>query len=151
MTDTNLKYVPNSYKSFGNNGNCYNLDISDETCVGQYSQSLRNNLFNMSDHLPIILQLETDKEFVLGVTDFNYNQLITLEKTFIESQLNISISEEYLDRVVFSIYNTLGQEVLQYTSNSKKNNRIDVSFLQSGLFYIKTNIPNQNVLKFIKK
>ena len=151
MTDANLKYVTDSYKSLGNNGNCYNLDISDESCIGEYGQSLRNNLFSMSDHLPIIMQLETDKEFVLGTSDFSYNQLITLEKTLVEDLLKINISEEYSTPITISIYNTLGQEILQFVLENKKYNTIDISFLQSGLFYIKTNVPNQFVLKFLKK
>ncbi|MFK5981626.1 MAG: T9SS type A sorting domain-containing protein [Flavobacteriaceae bacterium] len=151
MTDAKLKYVTDSYKPFGNNGNCYNMDISDETCVGEFSQSLRNNLFSMSDHLPIIMQLETNKEFVvLSNTDFTYKKLIYLDNTLVDSWLNIDISEEYSNQVLFSIYNTLGQEVLHFTSENHKTN-LDVSFLQSGLFYIKTNIPNQSVLKFLKR
>ena len=48
-------------KLLGNNANCFNLNISDETCTGEYSQTLRNQLYSMSDHLPVIMKLETTK------------------------------------------------------------------------------------------
>jgi hypothetical protein len=151
MTDPRLKYVTDSYKSFGNNGNCYNMDISDETCVGEFNQSLRNNLYSMSDHLPVIMQLETNKEFILSSPEFSLNTIISLEKTIVENTINLNISEEFTNEITFSIYNVLGQQLMEFTSENGKKNNFDVSFLRSGLFYIKTNIPNASVLKFIKK
>jgi hypothetical protein len=150
MTDPKLKYIPNSYKSMGNNGNCYNLDISDEICTGDFSQELRNNLYSMSDHLPVIMQLETNKEFVLGNNDFEVILPISIEKTIVKDQVKLMISESYSEKITFSIFNTLGQKILSYSSENEKNIYLNVSFLQSGLFYIKTNIPNAPVLKFIK-
>ncbi|MCF6308588.1 MAG: hypothetical protein L3J09_11645 [Flavobacteriaceae bacterium] len=151
ITDPKLRYIPNSYKSYGNNGNCYNLDISDELCTGGYSQVLRNRLYSMSDHLPVIMQLETNKEFVLGNNDFEVASPITIEKTIVKDQVKLIVSESYSENITISIFNTLGQKILSYISKNQKNIHLNVSFLQSGLFYIKTNIPNAPVLKFIKK
>ncbi|PHS64060.1 MAG: hypothetical protein COB12_08730 [Flavobacterium sp.] len=151
MTDPKLRYIPTSYKAYGNNENCYNLDISDETCIGDYSQVLRNNLYSMSDHLPVIMQLETNKEFVLGNTDFEVVSPISIEKTIVYDQVKLLISESYSENITISVFNTLGQKTLYYVSKKEKNIHLNVSFLQSGLFYIKTNIPNAPVLKFIKK
>ena len=38
MTDSNLGYKADSYKAYGNNGNCYNNDINDINCGGVYNQ-----------------------------------------------------------------------------------------------------------------
>src|SRR5690606_14313607 len=65
QTDPKLKYVPNTYKSFGNNGNCFDKSINDPTCSGAFSQGLRDNLYNMSDHLPIVMKMATNKEIIL--------------------------------------------------------------------------------------
>jgi len=151
MTNPKLRYIPNTYKSLGNNGNCYNIDISDETCTGDFSQELRNNLYSMSDHLPVIMQLETNKEFVLGNNDFELVSAISIEKTLVNNQVKLMVSENYSEDVSIAIFNTLGQKVLSYSSENEKNIFLNVSFLQTGLFYIKTNIPNAPVLKFIKK
>jgi len=149
-SDPKMHYIQDTYKSFGNNGNCYNLDINNEDCNGVYSQELRDNLYNMSDHLPVVMQFETDKEFILSSPDFTTTNFITIHNTLVHSFINITISEEYTSSVTFYIYNPLGQKVLQYESKNNKNNTIDVSFLNAGLFYIKTNITNSKPLKFLK-
>ncbi len=134
MSNPKLIYIPDSYKSLGNNGNCYNMDINDNSCIGEFSQTLRNNLYNMSDHLPVIMQLETNKEFVLGSTDFEIFNSISIDKTLINDHLSISVSDEYSQNITLSIYNTLGQKVIQFETKNEQNIQLDVSFLQSGLF-----------------
>lgn len=62
-TDSMLFYQPDSYHSFGNNGNCFNKAVNNDTCVGAYSLPLRNLLFQMSDHLPVIMNLRTSTHF----------------------------------------------------------------------------------------
>ena len=150
-SDPKMRYLDNTYKSFGNNGNCYNENINNENCTGVYSQEIRENLYNMSDHLPVIMKLETNKEFILSSPEFIASGKISIENTFVSNQLIISVSEEYLENITFTIYNSLGQKVLQYDTKNENNIIFNISFLQSGLFYIKTNLPNGAVLKFIKR
>jgi len=150
-SDPKMHYLEDTYKSFGNNGNCYNESINNENCTGVYSQEIRENLYNMSDHLPVIMELETNKEFILSIPDFDINKVISVENTLVNNQLILSVSEEFSENINFTIYNSLGQKVLQYSSENENIIIINVSFLQSGLFYIKTNFPNEEVLKFIKK
>ncbi len=59
----NLQYRQGSYFAYGNNGNCFNKNINDTSCTGRFSQSLRDNLFEMSDHLPVVCTLETLHHF----------------------------------------------------------------------------------------
>jgi len=151
VSNPKLHYITDSYKSFGNNGNCYNIDINDESCIGTFSQELRDDLYNMSDHLPIIMQLETNKEFILGGLNIQVSEIISIEKTLVDDYLAITISEEYSENITFSIYNSLGQLILKFNPEGNKINQIDVSFLQSGLFYIKTSNSNSTVYKFLKR
>ena len=58
-TSTSLYYVNDSYKVVGNNGNCYNSFISNPNCSGVYSQTLRDALIEFSDHLPVVMEIET--------------------------------------------------------------------------------------------
>lgn len=48
-------YEPDSYYALGNNGTCYNQNITD--CAGSEPDSILNSLYYMSDHLPIIMDL----------------------------------------------------------------------------------------------
>lgn len=60
-TDNRFNYVPNTYKAYGNNGNCFDKSVNDAGCTGAFSQTLRNNLYNMSDHLPVVMQFNINE------------------------------------------------------------------------------------------
>ena len=57
-TSNKLIYIEGSYKTIGNNTNCYNSYVSNSNCFGTYTQELRNALYYFSDHLPISIDLE---------------------------------------------------------------------------------------------
>lgn len=64
LSNTELFYVNNSYKSYGNNNNsnCLNNEINSSNCDGvEFSFELRNALYNFSDHLPVTMQLQTNQ------------------------------------------------------------------------------------------
>ena len=147
-SDPKMKYITDSYKSFGNNGNCFNLDISDESCLGEFNQQLRNNLFSMSDHLPVVMQLETDKEFILNSSDFSFIEDIVIDNTLVNDILNITIQNQNASDHSFIIYNTLGQKIKEYNSSNDRYIQLNVSNLSSGLYYLKF---NNSIHKFIKK
>jgi exonuclease III len=150
-SDPRMNFIIDSYKSFGNNGNCFNLDISDESCLGEYNQQLRNNLFSMSDHLPVVMQLETNKEFVLSTSEFSLTEEYTINSTLVNDVLKLTIKKEIAKNTSFAIYNTLGQKVKEINNNNKTYIHVNVSGLASGLYYIKSNLTNNTILKFIKK
>ncbi len=145
-----LKYIENTYKSFGNNGNCYDNSINSPDCAGDFSQELREHLYNMSDHLPIVMDLETDKEIVLDNPDFAIISAILLENTMASSELNIRLASSVSESVSFEIYNTLGQKLLEFTSENTGHISIDISQFANGIYYLKTNIPGFQTLKFLK-
>ena len=145
-----LKYIENTYKSFGNNGNCYDNSINSPDCAGDFSQELREHLYNMSDHLPIVMDLETDKEIVLDNPDFAIISAILLENTMASSELNIRLASSVSESVSFEIYNTLGQKLLEFTSENTGHISIDISQFANGIYYLKTSIPGFKTLKFLK-
>lgn len=56
-------YQANSYRAVGNSGNCYNQSITNCT-GGQASSALRKSLYHMSDHLPIVLKLAINPQYL---------------------------------------------------------------------------------------
>ena len=56
-----ISYVKDSYKAYGNNGNCLNKAVNDVSCNGAYSQAFRQQLHDMSDHLPVGMTLFTPR------------------------------------------------------------------------------------------
>lgn len=140
-TSATLYYVNNSYKTIGNNGNCYNGYVSDPSCTGTYSSTLRNALYTFSDHLPIYLEVQSSS-----------NTLSTSSQQAIRF-LNTNVATDYLtldvsdDIRAIVIYNQLGQFI---DKKAVKEGRvvIDIRSYSKGLYYLKAN--NTSPIKFIK-
>jgi hypothetical protein len=154
MTDPDLHYVPNSYKVFGNNGNinCYNQEINSTNCSGvNYDQSIRDDLYLMSDHLPVIVQLETN-EALLSNEDFTLVQPIKIHGSSVVSnwlELHFSMLQPHIDYI--SIFNTLGQQMDSFKIDNMNSMKINVSNLSVGVYYITASNRSSKPIKFIKR
>lgn len=150
LHDPKLNYIPNSYKAIGNNGNCFKNDINNPDCDGFYSHELRNNLFNMSDHLPIVLDLETNKEIVLQTEEITTTPLFWLRETLVRDELVIATKRSDLFDASFEIYNIFGQKILDFSTKGESHITINVEALSAGVYFVKSNDFPMSTLKFIK-
>jgi len=143
-----LKYVTDTYKAYGNNGNCFNLSINNPDCSGTYSQDLRNLIFNMSDHIPVVMELETP--YSLNVNEFTSSSFVYFTSSNIENkQIELSVSENLLN-TEYTIFNQLGQNV-ETSRFNQTNQNIDISTFSAGVYYLKiANTVHITPLKFIK-
>lgn len=149
MTDSNLGYKADSYKAYGNNGNCYNNDINDINCGGVYNQVIRDALYNMSDHLPVVMELETDQEIVLlNVPQNSVPQPFSLKNTLVSDIITIYNPGGNTKDDRFGIFNTLGQELLEFKT-STNTTILNVAQFVKGVYYI-TNKSSNQTLKFLK-
>ncbi|GAA0720391.1 hypothetical protein GCM10009430_20510 [Aquimarina litoralis] len=146
-----LGYVPNSYFSFGNNGNCYNQRIDDVDCTGVYDSTLRDALYDMSDHLPVVMELQTNQR-LLTTPDFEeVSNVIQLNSgTIIEDILSLQISNNS-ESINFEIYNTLGQKLKTFSANGKGTTTISIEELSNGMYYLIPVNVRSNTIKFVKK
>lgn len=149
LTDPKLKYVPNTYQSFGNNGNCFDKSVNDPSCAGEFSQELRDNLYHMSDHLPIVMQMATNKEIILKTEKFALEDLFALESNLVQDILTVHLKSMDSNPISFQVYNVLGQKLLEISENSRTVS-LDVSHLSTGIYYLKTNLPSSLTFKFLK-
>lgn len=149
-TSTQLHYVQNSYHSYGNNANCFNMDISNGNCTGTYSQSLRNDLFLMSDHLPVVMELQTPQN-TLSTSNFVFKPNISIiGSNLVNNTIFLNISSKLFNSNL-AIYNQLGQLVKTIKTATANEITCDVTNLHSGIYIIKSQ-KNKfiNPLKFIK-
>ena len=87
---------------------------------------------------------------VLNKQDFEFSKYFSLYPNPTASILNLDLEKE-IEVSTIAIYNTLGQLVL-VIPNAKQVNRIDVSSLTKGSYFIKLNTEKGSVTeKFIKK
>ena len=146
-----LSYVNDSYKAFGNNGNCLNKDVKDPNCTGVYSLTLRNNLYNMSDHLPVVMQFQIHEK--LSVKSVESKPFIWLKSPNVTNEkIEIGIDKTQLnsENNILFIYNSVGQFVKSVQINNQSSITINCQGLTSGVYYIKNKGTNE-VLKLIKK
>lgn len=136
-TDPKFRYIENSYAAYGNNGNCYNKSINDPNCVGNYSESLRNDLYNMSDHLPVVMDFETNKELLLStntITSIKPN--IWLEATQINEALTVHNSIPSTP-INIEVYSVLGELVAKSYNNTNTINTLMLNHINSGIYIVK--------------
>ena len=144
-TSTSLYYVNDSYKVIGNNGNCYNSFISNPNCSGGYSQTLRDALIEFSDHLPVVMEIETPENTLSTnlISEINF-----IGSNIIKDYLKIIVPENINN---FKIYSITGQLVdVKLTKNiSDDNIIIDVKHISKGIYYL-SHQKLKKPLKFIK-
>lgn len=153
QNNTHLSYVENTYAAFGNNGNCLNEKISDQACSGLYGQTLRQLLHDMSDHLPVVMQLKTSQTFQNSTTHIDPTGMEQawhiVGRNVVTDQLLVRIPNDEQGTVV--ILNALGQIVKQQALHQGTNlYQFSVADLPHGIYMIKHS--NSNIVKrFIKE
>ncbi|WP_397445902.1 T9SS type A sorting domain-containing protein [Polaribacter sp. R77954] len=141
-TNTNLFYIEDSYKTIGNNGNCYNSYISNTSCTGTYSQELRNALYQFSDHLPIVMSLETP----VNTLSLEKNNPISFSNAnIVKNSITLALKEKAKSII---IYNQLGQVVYQQKNSNTVALKIDTSTFSKGVYFLKADAHKP--LKFVK-
>lgn len=127
-------YIVDSYKAFGNNANCFNNNINSIDCSGEYSLQLREWLYNMSDHLPVVLNLSVNSDFLSSQNFDIENHVSFLNGNLVKSRLELKFSPSLKSEIV-KIYNTLGQEISSFYVSSLETS-LDVSSYSNGLYYL---------------
>lgn len=107
----NVQFIEDSYDELGNDGNLFNKEINDPANASGVPDSTLNALKFMSDHLPVILELEVAFPLLVSsvesmpITNKNTVKMWTADNMlFINAETNIGMSD-------LLIYNVLGQLV----------------------------------------
>ena len=144
-TSTSLYYVNDSYKVVGNNGNCYNSFISNPNCSGGYSQTLRDALIEFSDHLPVVMEIETPENTLSTnlISETNF-----IGSNIIKDYLKITSPNDVNNLKIYSI---TGQLINVKLSKNTGNDTIiiDVKHISKGIYYL-SHQKLKKPLKFIK-
>jgi len=141
-------YQDNSYKTIGNNSNCFNNNINASSCFGNYDQSLRDNLYNMSDHLPVILTMNTTEEF-LNIESQQLDALISFPHGNISDQwLNIQFADQLINKNQrLIIYDSFGKQIKKYSIHQPVQ-KISTSSWSQGVYYLKV-ASYPDAMKFV--
>ena len=145
-----LSFVAGSYDVYGNNESidCYNQSINSSDCAGSdFSYEIRNALHNFSDHLPVTLELQTNQS--LSIPEFSTSEMLTiLESNVIGNTLKLKVDLSLVNELKLHVFNNLGQVVKTVDVNNTLIS-IDVSQINSGIYYITSSQFQFNPLKFV--
>ncbi len=146
-----LTYIDSSYKAFGNNGNCFDNRIDSPDCDGDFGADLRSDLYWVSDHLPVVLNLQTDRVLATNQSITNTELIKFPDGNSTLTYLNIQVDSSIQFEVDFKVFNVLGQKIQSIPNNGQTNYSIDISTLSQGMYYLTTTSHNNKTYKFIKK
>lgn len=150
LTDENapVHYIDGSYKAFGNNGNCFNSNINDSDCVGAYSATLREALYNMSDHLPVVMEIQTSQNLDVPKSIVSV-EIELVSGNIVSDFLEIKIPAEMINSPL-TVYDMMGKEILTITPKDSLSLRLNVSSLANGMYFAAFKNTKIAPVKFIK-
>jgi endonuclease/exonuclease/phosphatase family metal-dependent hydrolase len=147
------KVVPESYKSFGNDGDHFNLAINSPT-NNAVSEEVANALYAASDHLPVVADI--DFSLMSPISD----QVLTLPMNFKLEQnypnpFNPTTIINYELRITndvdLSIYSITGKKVATLISEKNTPGRYTIEWeaqdLSSGVYFYILTVGTQHLTK----
>lgn len=148
-----IQYVNGSYKAFGQDGNHYNDSINDGTNNSAPAYII-NALYNLSDHLPVVMKLYTGTG--VGMAENNSESFGLSFPNPVTDNLHLSLALQSPSQLEITIVNLLGQTVYschRETSETHASYEIPVDFLKQGLYFLEISdgMNKPVVRKFIKK
>lgn len=132
-----IRYIPNTYKALGQDGNRWNGTIispANTTVPSLISQAL----YNMSDHLPVIMDLEINLPIgALSIKEMNQIQKLKFQNPN-TGDLLIDLSNQKQEIKIIQILDLTGKVLFEKNSNSSRYVRFDISELTSGAYLIRS-------------
>ncbi|MBP1673066.1 MAG: Endonuclease/exonuclease/phosphatase [Bacteroidetes bacterium] len=145
-----VRSINDSYMALGQDGQRFNGSINNPTNTS-VPDSIANALYNLSDHLPVILQFAID--YTVSVQDFASVIQVNVNNP-VQDQISMEIQLDQPDQLTFEIYSLSGQ-LLEKTTNyfesgsSRWNQKFEYP---PSLYLLKIqNSKNQYVVKKIVK
>ena len=110
-----VKYIPGTYDVIGNDGNKFNVSILENLPNLDVPDSVRDALFNMSDHMPVVLQIQIDRDVVIlpvELIDFKavsnqFNEVELTWSTYSEQNSDYYLLQKSQDGINFETFATV--------------------------------------------
>jgi len=142
-----ISVIENTYEPLGNNGNCFNARIID--CEdNDVPASVINALYQMSDHIPVKMELSIDYPIFNSITGQQYDYAIKIINQNSE-RLLFSISN-YKKPVNYTIISISGKVLVKETSAASNTTSIALSNLSNGVYFLLFEDASIEPYKFVK-
>ena len=148
MEQTNeISVISDTYEPLGNNGNCFNARIID--CQdNDVPANVINALYQMSDHIPVKMELAIDYPFFDAINEF-------------QSKFKVDIINRNAEKLIFTIHDysksynykiidISGQVLINGTSAASNTNSVALHDLSNGVYILIFEDVAIEPFKFVK-
>lgn len=145
-----MRYIPNTYRAIGQDGNRFNQSIISPT-NSSVPSLVSQALYDMSDHLPVTLDLEITLPSATSIQEISQLKKLKFQNPNTgEFIIDFSNQEEKIKQI--EIFDLSGKLVYIKNTQLSEYVLIDVSFLPKGTYLLKasSNSYQQRVEKLIK-
>lgn len=145
-----ISYISGSYKAYGNDGAHYN-DCINAGGNSAVSTAIANALYSCSDHLPVLMDIETDQSFVGLDNEFQSNvgfRASVLGNPVVDQVVLLVELHELIDPVLkIELTDLQGRSIQQWeevivAKNASLN--LDISNVSSGAYFLSIRQENGN-------
>lgn len=152
-----VKYVQDSYHAFGQDGNRFNGYVNGSPVNSAVSPETADALYNMSDHLPVVMKLRVDK--TLDINEIYHKQFVASISPNPFSVRDVNINLRITGKIsgdlsleLFDLYGSIVQKQRLTNLSSGQPVELDFTQVKAGIYLLK--ITDENgfsvVLKVIK-
>lgn len=135
------RYENGTYKALGNDGQHFN-DAINYNGNSSVPPAVLTALYNMSDHLPVLMNLIVDQE--VGVNETSEPLQIVVSNP-VDDKISVSVTSRHLLKQL-NLYSMMGQAVIDQTVQSR-NVTVDVSSLPEGIYILELIDRNNQLLR----
>jgi endonuclease/exonuclease/phosphatase family metal-dependent hydrolase len=136
---SHYQYIPGSYTVVGNDGQHFNKAIN-SGANNSAPASVINNLYNMSDHLPLMMKLKVDQQGAGIAAALNRNNLRIKTVSPFDNRLLVKTASAASTNITVELFSAEGRrfyknEMLLNYGDGEIN--IETSLLPAGLYILK--------------
>jgi hypothetical protein len=145
--NNDISVVEGSYKPLGNNGNCFNARIID--CNNNSVPSnVINALYQMSDHIPIIMEMAIDYPFFDAINEHQPQYAVNIINQNPETIL--FTIKDYNKTYNYRIIDISGKELIKGISSATNSTTIRLNNLSGGVYFLVFDDASIKPYKFVK-
>jgi len=142
------QYVTNSYTTVAQDGNHYNDAVNYGTNDSGVPTTVIEALYNMSDHLPVTMEIEVDQNStVVGLNKITNNTVKYSNP--IKNKLNLELNLQ--EDVILRIISLQGREMFSEKVRKSGHFNIDLSNYKQGMYILRISGNSTKISKKIIK
>jgi hypothetical protein len=127
-----VEYIPGTYTAYGQDGNHFNQSIN----FGGNSavpDSIADALYDMSDHLPVYLDLEIEISNMTSLSSIFGSKDVKVLSNPVDNKISLSLDRD--DEYAIKVYNLQGQLMMETEINGQKHSDIPFEY-NSGIYLL---------------